>query len=296
MPDSNLVTRLWSRLPLLVRAILSGSFVFFILQSGWSLFFITNLRIAPSIPWSAPMGLLYMWVVLQYFNGRWKPASTSASRRDSLRARRLRRDEWPTAIAAIIAVIVFIISTTIISYRLIDVPAEEVGLGEATGVSLYVWLLMISIVAGVSEEAGFRGYMQTPIEKRYGPVFAVAVSAVMVWLAHVNHANGVPRVVSLCIMGASLGTLTVCARSIIPSMIAHATADSIVFLGSTSGIGPDYLWTPVPLRETGLDGFFWVTVLAVVVSGGLGFVLLRRLSGNKGVPDQPLRESAGILG
>jgi len=278
MPDSSLAARLWSRLPLVARAILSGAFVFMILQSGWSVFFIANLKIAPSIPWSAPIALLYLWLVFQYFNGRWKPSSTSASRRDHLRARRLGRREWPMAVAAIGAVVIFIIATTILSYRLIEVPAEETGLADATGPSLYVWLAMISIVAGVSEEAGFRGYMQTPLEKRYGAVFAVAVSAVMFWLAHLNHANGVPRVAALCIMGGALGSLTVCARSIVPSMIAHAMTDGIVFIGSTASIGPDYLWNPVPLRESGLDRFFWATIVAILVSGLAGSVVLRELA------------------
>ncbi|HET6347745.1 MAG TPA: type II CAAX endopeptidase family protein [Candidatus Krumholzibacteria bacterium] len=278
MTDQHILWRLWNRLPVLVRAVLSGGLVFLILQSGWSLLIVTNMKVAPSIPWSVPLALLYLWVAFQYFNGRWKPASTSKARQESMRARRLSRHEWPTALAATAAVIVFIISTTIISYRMIRIPAEDMGLPETSGAMLYAVLLMVSIVAGVSEEAGFRGYMQTALEKRYGAVFAVGVSAVMFWLAHLNHANGVPRVVSLCIMGASLGIITVCARSILPAMLAHATADSIIFVGSAAGIGPDYLWNPVPLQETGLDGFFWVTIGAVVVSGAGGYALLRRLA------------------
>lgn len=295
MADSNLLRRLWSRLPVLVRAIVGGGFVFLALQSGCNLLFLANLQVAPSVPWSAPLGLLYLWVVFQYFNGRWKPSSTSAARRESMRARRLAPREWPPALIACAAVIVFIISTTVISYRLIDVPAEETGLPETSMLSIYTWLVMISIVAGVSEEAGFRGYMQSALERRYGPVFAVAVSAFMFWVAHLNHANGVPRIVALCIMGGSLGTLTVCARSILPAMLAHAAADTIIFVGGTAGFGPDYLWNPLPLRETGLDGFFWITVVAVVVSGAVGYAALRQLVGMRregAPPPEPLMEAA----
>lgn len=288
MTESNPLQRLWSRLPVLVRAVFGGSFVFLVLQAGCNVLYIANTRVAPSIPWSLPLVLVYLWLVFQYFNGRWWPRSTSAARRESMRARRLSRWEWPPALAACAAVIVFIIATTIISYRLIDVPAEDMGVPEGSKLSLYAWLLLISIVAGVSEEAGFRGYMQGALEKRYGPVFAVAVSALMFWAAHLNHANGVPRIVSLCIMGASLGTLTVCARSILPAMLAHATADAIVFVGSLSGIGPDDLWHPVHLRETGLDGLFWFTMVAALVSGVTGYLSLQRLARmTTGVPEQP---------
>jgi membrane protease YdiL (CAAX protease family) len=293
MAVSNLPQRLWSRLPVLVRAVATGCVVFIALQSGWTVLFVANLNLAPSFPWSVPLGLLYLWVVFQYFNGRWKPRSTSASRRESMRARRLSRREWPPALVAIGAVVAFIIATTVISYRLIDVPAEETGLPETSTLTLYAALVMISIVAGVSEEAGFRGYMQTPLEKRYGPVFAVAVSAIMFWVAHLNHANGVPRIAALCIMGATLGTLTVYARSILPAIIAHATADTIIFVCATAGVGPDYLWNPVPLSETGLDGFFWATMVVVVVSAAVGFAALRRLAGLSGgdkMPATPIGE------
>ena len=276
--SSPIVRQIWSRLPVLLRAILSGGFVFLVLQSGWTILFVANMKIVPSFPWSVPLGLLYLWVAFQYLNGRWSPKSTSSSRRESMRARHLSEKEWRPAVAASAAVVVFIIATTILSYRLIDVPAEDMGLPETSALTLYASLLMISIVAGVSEEAGFRGYMQTALQNRYGPIFAVAVSALMFWVAHLNHANGVPRIVSLCLMGAALGTLTVCARSILPAILAHATADTIVFIGGTAGLGPDYLWDPIPLSETGLDGFFWVTVVLAAVSSTVGYASLRRLT------------------
>ena len=144
--------------------------------------------------------------------------------------------------------------------------------------STYSVLLMISIVAGVSEEAGFRGYMQAPLEKRYGPLVAIAVASAFFWVAHLNHANGIPRVGALFVMGASLGLLAWCARSILPAIIAHAAADTIVFMGSVSSLGPDYIWEPIPLNESGVDGFFWIVILLVVLSGIASAVMLRRLA------------------
>ena len=282
MADASPVRRVWNRLPVFVRAISAGCFVFFVLQSGSGLLAMANFQLAPSIPWSAPLTLLYLWIVFQYFNGRWRPHSTSALRRESMRARPLARREWSPAAIASVAVAIFIISTTVLSYRLIEIPAENLPLPETSALMLYTALLMISIVAGVSEEAGFRGYMQTALEKRYGAAVAVSVSAFMFWIAHLNHANGVPRIVALCLMGAALGVLTVCARSIIPAILTHATVDAIFFVGSTAGIGPDDLWNPRQLRDTGLDGFFWVTVIAVIVSAGGGFWALRRLRGLNG--------------
>ena len=281
------VVGLWNRLPVLIRSVVGGFFVFIVLQTGCTMLFLANIELSPSVPWMLPAGLLYLWVMFRFFDGQWGFRSTADARRESLRARRLDRREWTAALGAVLPVMIFFIAVTMVSYRLVIVPGEELPMPEMPWWSTYSVLLMISIVAGVSEEAGFRGYMQAPLEKRYGPVIAIGVASIMFWIGHLNHANGVPRVVALVIMGASLGTLAWCSRSILPAIIAHATADSIIFIGSVSGVGPDYLWNPVPLRESGVDTFFWVTVIVVVLSGFAAAVTLRRLAAVTGAVSFP---------
>jgi membrane protease YdiL (CAAX protease family) len=175
-------------------------------------------------------------------------------------------------------VLIFFVAATMVLYRVIEVPADDMAIPDLPWWSLYSILLMISIVAGVSEEAGFRGYMQSPLEKRYGAVIAIGVSAVFFWLAHLNHASGMARMPALVIMGASLGALTYCARSILPAIITHASADAIVFVGATAGIGPDYIWAPTPLKQSGADGFFWLMIAVTIVSGIVMTITLRRLA------------------
>ena len=272
------VVGLWHRLPVLIRSVVGGFFVFIVLQTGCTMLFLANIELSPAVPWMLPAGLLYLWVMFRFFDGQWGFRSTADARRESLRARRLDRKEWAAALGAALPVMIFFISVTMVSYRLVVVPGEELPMPEMPWWSTYSVLLMISIVAGVSEESGFRGYMQAPLEKRYGPAVAIGVASVMFWLGHLNHANGIARVVALVVMGASLGTLAWCARSIFPAIIAHAMADSIIFIGSVSGVGPDYIWTPVPLRESGVDGFFWVTIMVMVLSGFAATVTLRRLA------------------
>ena len=59
-------------------------------------------------------------------------------------------------------------------------------------ITLFLLLVMASIVAGVTEEAAFRGYMQTPIERRYGVVAAILVNGAMFGLLHFpNHPGAV---------------------------------------------------------------------------------------------------------
>jgi len=276
--EASRIMGLWRRLPVLLRAVVAGLFVFMVLQTGNTMIFLANMSTTPDIPWMVPVGLAYLWAAFQFFNGRWGPKSTAIARRESMRARRLGRREWVAALGAVFPVMIFFITVTMISYRLVTVPSEELPMPELPWWSTYSALLMISIVAGVSEEAGFRGYMQAPLEKRYDPFVAIVVASAFFWVAHLNHANGVPRLGALFIMGASLGLLAWCARSILPAIIAHAAADTILFMGSVSSLGPDYIWEPVPLKESGIDGFFWIVVAIVLTSGIVSAVMLRRLA------------------
>ena len=54
--------------------------------------------------------------------------------------------------------------------------------------------------------------------------------------------------------------------------------DAVVFMGSVSSLGPDYIWEPVPIRESGIDGFFRIVLSIVVLSGIASAVMLRRLA------------------
>ena len=267
----------WDRVPLAVRSVVSGLFVFGMLQFGWNLLVVANLKMTPAIPWHAPAGLLYLWVVFQLFGGRGAPASTSQRRREALRARRLSGTEWRVALAACGAVAVFIIGFTMLNYRVLAIP------GESTDFSIYPWwtvystLIMVSIVAGVSEEAGFRGYMQTPLEQRYGAVVAIGVTAIVFWLAHLTHPSGLARGPALMTMGIALGALAFASRSILPPLVTHAFADSVVFVGAQSKIGPGWLWSPPLLSESGVDSAVVGTVIVALVAGIACVIAMRRL-------------------
>jgi membrane protease YdiL (CAAX protease family) len=50
------------------------------------------------------------------------------------------------------------------------------------------WLvvIMISAVAAICEEIGFRGYMQVPLEKKYGPLKAISIVSIIFVLVHLH--------------------------------------------------------------------------------------------------------------
>ncbi len=56
--------RIWRFLPMPLRAILSGLFVFAVLSNVSSALMMLNLQSTPSIPWSVPVVMCYLWIAI----------------------------------------------------------------------------------------------------------------------------------------------------------------------------------------------------------------------------------------
>jgi hypothetical protein len=98
---------------------------------------------------------------------------------------------------------------------------------------------MSSIVAGVTEEAAFRGYMQGPIERRYGLAAAILVSGTAFGLLHFpNHPADVLVMLPYYIAGVGgVWRLTWAANSILPALVLHSGGD-VISLGRLWMTGP----------------------------------------------------------
>src|SRR6185295_7843358 len=91
----------------------------------------------------------------------------------------------------------------------------------------FTLLTMSSFVAGVTEEASFRGYMQGAIEQRYGLSAGILVSGTMFGVLHFpNHPNAVLQMLPYYIAVSALyGGLTWATNSILPALALHVGGD-----------------------------------------------------------------------
>ena len=116
--------------------------------------------------------LVFYW---RFLKGWGWPQSTTAARRASLRAEPLSAQVWRWSLLAGGLGLAASIVLFIVSHRLIRWPqAPHSDLTHIPLTTLLPSLLMSAMVAGISEEAGFRGYMQGPLERRYGPAMGIA--------------------------------------------------------------------------------------------------------------------------
>lgn len=278
-PEVGVVLRTWRRIPSPIRAVLSGIFVFSVIQNGWFILFMTNVQVAPRVPWSVPLGLAWLWLTFRYFGGRGWPASTSADRRRALRAGKITRAQWGWSAVYFVLFLVVLTSVVNTVYRFQVIPEEPFDLSMMPWWTLYPGLIMVSITAGVSEEAGFRGYMQGGLERRFGVVGAIAVTSLLFWLLHLNHADGAARWAILIAMAAMLGALTYCAGSIWPAILTHAGLDTIFFVTSASDTAPWFFRQPPQIADTGFDATFVVFIVLLILSVTAAGFVLRKIAG-----------------
>ncbi len=261
LPESR-VLRLWGRIPVLIRALVSGIVVMAVGVWMWPVV----LTVVPA-PWSVAVMVGLLWVYWKYFSGSWAPKSTQAARRKNFRAVSLSRDVWIWGLLLAALLVVVWHSTLVVTFRFIEFPAdlfveEYRALGKAPPWVAWLVVIMTSIVAGICEETGFRGYMQVPLESRYGPTLAIAMVTGVFLVVHLHQAWAAPIVAQIIAVSALIGLLAHVSGSLIPGMIGHVVLDIINF---------SYWWTDLaghfdkrPIAETGVDthAIVWTLILA----------------------------------
>jgi membrane protease YdiL (CAAX protease family) len=246
-----------------------------------ALFAPLNLRFFPVVPWAIVPMAIYLWLYWQFAGGRIGPRQGAATRRLNLRANPLTADAWMMAMLTGLIGFGGLLSLVALMARLVTMPSSApIAMpAQMPAVTGLVLLVMASIVAGVTEEAGFRGYMQGPIERRYGLALGILVNGVMFGILHFpNHPGAVASMLPYYIAVAGVyGGITWATNSILPAVVLHAGGDvwSLTRLWITGQPEWQLGSTPASIWETGIDDAFLITAGAGIVLG-TAFVLLCR--------------------
>ncbi len=268
----------WTRIPIILRAIVTGSLVCFAGTIVWSILLALNLKLAPSVPWAVLVGVVFLWGYWRYLNGDGWPRATSETRRASLRVQRLSGILWAWALTAGVLGVASTVILQLVYAWLVRVPIEPMpDLTRYPSFTVLGALLMSAVVAGFMEEAGFRGYMQLPLERRYGPVTASAVVAIMFGLWHFPHgvAYTVPRLPYYFAISIIYSAIVYLSRSLMPAVVIHACGDAIEFL---------YVWVrgmprpKPPLWQSEPDPAFWIQLGLGLILGFLAILAFRKLA------------------
>jgi membrane protease YdiL (CAAX protease family) len=272
---SNRISVGWNKLPLVLRSILTGFAVSTIGITVWSVMLAT----IPA-PWSILPMIVALWAYLKFFRGGWGSGKGTEIKKINFRAIKLSPTIWKSGIAAAIVFVIIVQASFVITFRLLDFPSERFTADYKILDSMPLWvawavLIMGSIVAGICEETGFRGYMQTPLEKKYGPRTAIIITSIIFMLIHLSHSWALPILPHIFFASVLLGILAYKTGSLIPGIIGHSILDifdySIWWSDITGGFQKQTIF------RTGIDLHFIVWCLGFILALFVFFRLMNRL-------------------
>lgn len=263
-----MLSHFWNRLPAILRGILVSEVIVTIGTIPPSVAVILNLRTSPSIPWMLVVTVGWLLFFWWYVSGHGWPQSTQEARRRDLRAPSLSKHAWTWALIAGALGITGTIAMAFVTARLAHLPRE--AFAPPMDFSKYPTLIIvcaiacISATAGVVEEAGFRGFLISPIQRRHGWTMAILISGIMFFLDH-HSSHAYATLVFLpffLAISAVHGLLVKYSGSIRPSVLLHALADFIVIPVSYGLVGT---FSVESVLVTGIDPHFliWVAVMVI---------------------------------
>jgi membrane protease YdiL (CAAX protease family) len=246
----------------------------------WMILARLNERWWPNVPWCAPIGLLWLFFFWSYLNGAGWPVSTSQTRHRLLRAVPLhgRRLRWClfTGVIALIA----LVTLDFVAIQFVELEPKAFRPKNLAALSLGVLVgavLMSAVVAGVVEEAAYRGYMQGILQRRFRAPVAIAIMTIVFTGVHLfGGPKTFPLALPVCAASIVFGTLTTITRSLLPAILVHVLADIATLPVEWGLIG----YLPVGrFYSHGVDVPFAGSVTVLLVAWAATIAALLKLAG-----------------
>lgn len=269
------IIEFWERLPIGARAVLTGVAAAAAGTAPWALLVSANMRHQPALPWAVPIMAAYLLLYWRYLARGWGwPRSTATARRVNARANALHGEAWAAALLAGILGLVSVLLIQGVISRLVALPQQrDLDVSQYPAISVFLWIFMGAIVAGVVEEISFRGYLQRPIERRYGPTIAILVTGSLFGFAHFTHPEvGLMLLPYYLAVAAVYGALAYLTNSIYPSLVLHAGGNMFSAFDFVMRGRSEWQLSPAPkalIWQTGPDALFFGNMAALLVVGTL---------------------------
>ncbi|MEJ0055912.1 MAG: type II CAAX endopeptidase family protein [Bacteroidota bacterium] len=188
-----------------------------------------NARFYPAIPWSVLIigGYMFLWV--KFYKGGILSRGAQY-RRECFRSTVPGRDpfKWGMLTGGLFAISIFCI--LLLLFRTFRIPVTQLPLTGLPPYMVIPFLLKLSVVAGISEEVGFRGYMQFPLEKKFGKGAAILITTLFFIIAHLGHLEFLYLIPIYILYSFMLGVIAHYTKSLLPSILLHSVFDFTVFM------------------------------------------------------------------
>jgi membrane protease YdiL (CAAX protease family) len=266
----------WQRLPVSLRAILSGLLIGMVAANVWLTLLRTLNVVVASLAEAAFLGIYLWWAA-----GGGAPRSTQAGRAVAFRRGSLSAGQSFWGVVAAVTFAVTVHAAIVLLFRFVPFPKADFRQGYDLSFIPSVplrWLAVIvsAMSAGICEETGFRGYMQRPIEMRHGATIAILISSLFFTAVHLTKSWALVEMVPIVLgAGILLGLLAWASRSLLPGMIGHVLMDVGLFAFWWTGVAGDF--NRMPIAQTGVDGAFLLACGVFAASLSLVLIAISRL-------------------
>ncbi len=268
--------------PLLAVAALLGGFVVAIPAANlWPVLLLSGKL---GVPAAAIVEVLFLAAYLLIFSG-WAPGPWRRQRLSLGRGGGPGRLNWRWGVLAAVCFAVVVHSAIVLLFRWIPFPAEAFHRGydiSSIPTLPLQWLVCVvsALSAGVCEEMGFRGYLQQPLEARFGPAPAILVSALLFTLLHLNKSWLLAPMTPIVFgAGVLLGMLARASGALVFCILGHWIMDIGLFA---------YWWTQIagrfsqkPIAVSGIDPSFILELGVFCVSLTVLFIAMAGLRGRR---------------
>jgi membrane protease YdiL (CAAX protease family) len=262
----------------ILRVVWTGCFAVILtaaISLVWGVLLTLNLRTGGAFPWAvAPMALV-LWMVWTFLGGRWGLPRSQAARRRLLRSRRLPRPVLFWALAAGLLWMGSLAGLWIVLHRLMPVQTNPLpALSEYPAFTGVVALAMASISGAVSEEAAYRGYFLSALERAGLGRSAVLLAALVMAPQHALSQGFVwPNMLFYFLFDGMQGAITFVTRSIRPGIATHTIGLFVFFY---------FIWPRdagrTLISASGPDLWFWVRLGQTAVCGALSLTAFTHLT------------------
>lgn len=212
---------------IIARGIASGLAIAFAGIATWVWLAPINARVQPEWPWAALVTALWLVLLLAWLGGAGPPRAWRAFRRAALRL-------WPKpdafapenlpSVLSLVAIIVGVYVVWIVTTS--GQPTPDLS-AYPTPAYLISVVITGAVVSGVVEEAAYRGYMQSQLE-RFGMGTAIGITSAVFALSHITHGLEALLIMAPGYIMASVlyGLLAYRTGSILPGMVLHVLGDA----------------------------------------------------------------------
>jgi membrane protease YdiL (CAAX protease family) len=161
---SDRTPNLWVKLPVLLRAIISGFLIAMVAANVWPLLLVTLGAPMAALAEAGSLALYVWWCA-----GGGPPRTTQSGRAVAFRRGALSPAQWAWGLLAALAFAITVHASIVVLFRLVPFPDALFRRGYDFSFIPSLperWLAVVvsATSAGICEETGFRGYMQRPIE------------------------------------------------------------------------------------------------------------------------------------